>query len=312
MTKTVSFRSNPFNNLTMEASKDAIEMLQDYGNVTTGKQCTLIGNLISHYSKMAEGTLQGRIAFPLSTGLGKTTLILAFLHRSFKERMLGQHFKMAVATPKVEEACTIFKELRKLGIPENFISLVHSYDYDSNAKLDADGCLPAKHASVPKTLTATGKDDYSRPILIVTHNNIKGGHNLEKILEDRAFTIWDESFVSTQAAALDTENLRVGHSVLKQAFILEREALSTTYKYLNECFEIIDLEFQALLNGFKEKGVLSFPVIPTDKTTLKADLEKISTQHKKSLKAWEVFVDKIGEETAVTSAHVTYCPTMTW
>jgi len=75
---------NPLNgilheDLTLKAHTKLLSLLKGFGNDPGEEQRSVLLKVLFTYTSMAMGTLEGRFAFPLATGLGKTQSIVAWL-----------------------------------------------------------------------------------------------------------------------------------------------------------------------------------------------------------------------------------------
>lgn len=156
-----------------------MEILASHGNKITKARHNDLETLVRTYAAMANRKLQGRVAFPLPTGYGKTTSIVAFLARAADMSMLGREkdasFSIAITAFKVEELCNLYGALQeameRLGVedPSQYISLSHSYKY-RNGETGAN--LASKPATTRIDSNGTEILDTLRPILLLTHNKV--------------------------------------------------------------------------------------------------------------------------------------------
>ena len=175
--------------LVNHASQKLINRLQEFGNEPSEKHRKALRDLLCTYAGMSSGETKGRIAFPLATGLGKTTSIVCFLAAAYELGML-KNISPVVATSKVEQLCDLKRQLLDMGIPEADISLVHSYQYDSSlveSESTGETCLPTGFASLPAT------EDTNSPILLVTHNKIMSNTDCSRFMGlHRKLIIWQQ------------------------------------------------------------------------------------------------------------------------
>ncbi|MFT5727895.1 MAG: hypothetical protein ACI8PB_002040 [Desulforhopalus sp.] len=261
-----------YRTLINHAHRDLIKVIRGYGNITSESQEEALYTLLHSYAALANGKITGRIAVPLPTGLGKTTSISSFLGRAYQMGILGKqkgNFTVAVAASKVDQLCDLHEALIKAGIPENYISLVHSYSYNPEVQRDADGQLPKGYAALPAS------DDKQRPIMLLSHNKVKNGpaHAFDDSLQKRTFTIWDESLISTDSKVLDVRRLahglngyEFGVMDLKDMYDAGRSSVESvklevainTLEYIKAAYGHIHDEILSQQNG-RPKGIVKFP-----------------------------------------------------
>lgn len=286
----------PYRTLCEYASRDLRRILEEHGNTVTPQRTQDLRKVITTYCAMANRKIQGRIAFPLPTGYGKTTSIVAFLARASSMGMLGfkeRHveFSIAITAFKVSELCNLKRSLVDAGVPEELICLHHSYRYNEDY-LDTDGNstktgyapLPATYKVDPETgapmKDSDGKPlvDTRRPILLLTHNKAKtkGEGDFEALISGRTMLIWDESMLSTEAGAVSVMKIGEAISRLENASrslqysmndtahlkdIMEFEGIRKTAKYLQTCLDEVWEEIGRQHGGLP-KRVLPFDAEP--------------------------------------------------
>src|SRR5512132_2187168 len=103
--------------------------LERFGNTLNTPHKMALHSLLDAMSDMAEGKLQGRWAFGLPTGTGKTRAIIEWATAVHK---LDLPFTLAVSASRIEALCTLKREMVENGIPEEKIGLLHD---DAKASL---------------------------------------------------------------------------------------------------------------------------------------------------------------------------------
>jgi len=162
------------------------EMLEGYGNTLNQQHSDALYALVDSMTKMTSGDMQGRYAFGMGTGLGKTTAIIAWL--SAVEELQVEGISIAVAASQVEALCRLSRAFQDAGIPEEKIGLLHSKPFNrEKAQFDSD------YASLPST-----DHNERRPYLLVTQQRIRSGelkefHFYNK--RSRDLLVWDESLL---------------------------------------------------------------------------------------------------------------------
>ncbi|MFZ2448025.1 MAG: bifunctional DNA primase/polymerase [Syntrophobacteraceae bacterium] len=234
--------------------------LERYGNFAGRDHEAALLEVIKAYTDMAQGVSQGRYAFPLATGLGKTQSIVAWVAALYE---LGvTHISLAVCASKVEALCDLKRDLIKEGVPSDVIGLLHSYNYDEgHAKryLEDGGELPQGFASIPSTESSQVQE---KQILLVTHNRVRGSKHLEVFHlfkeKPRDLLIWDESlFISDNRAVSEIEIKRaigwwkpgIGRDEKKWAAI----------DYIEQCIHTLDAELEAQKQEGRQAETIHLP-----------------------------------------------------
>ena len=155
------------------------------GNVLSRMHEAALYMLVDTLARHALGEGEGRLAFPLPTGCGKTSSIIAFasaLHR------LGYQIPIAVAASKVEALCGLKRDMLAHGIPDELIGLAYS---DSS----------------PASLPSTGnRPEDGRLIQLVTHAKVRMNEKHMGLFaqykgEQRPLLIYDESLWRSEVFA---------------------------------------------------------------------------------------------------------------
>lgn len=169
--------------------------LMSYGNTPNQAHCDALYALLRTMTEMSQGKCNGRYAFGLPTGMGKTQSIIAWIVALYK---LGNDYtSVSISASKVEALCDIKRSLMSLGVPEEMIGLLHSYQYDPDMK----GNIKEGYASLP----STGDDE--RQIMLVTHNRVRGSDIDESFHYygefKRDLMIYDESLIVSDSFGID-------------------------------------------------------------------------------------------------------------
>lgn len=258
---------NPINGLvheqlTLKAQEKLLTLLQGYGNDPGAEQCSALLQVLYTYTSMAMGTLEGRFAFPLATGLGKTQSIVAWLSTVYG---LGHtHVSLSVCASKVEALCDLKRDLVANGIPESKIGLLHSYRFDprvASKYLQGElSELPLDHASAP-SIEASEAEAYQ--FLLVTHNRVKGRGSLETFNtfqgRPRDLMIWDESLLVSDSRCISRLDLKAECAAL-DIYSEKSPALKPVVVYLQSCIEVIEDEIQHQREGHEARPLEVPPV----------------------------------------------------
>lgn len=176
--------------LTQAAQNQLNAKLQRFGNTLNGHHKKALYALNDAMTSMAEGRLQGRVAFGLPTGTGKTLAIVEWItavHRA------GLSHSVAVAASRIEALCTLKKDLIANGVPESLIGLLH------------------EGAKKQYSLEATTDND-ARPFLLISHQLIRASEtNLTRYNtfqgHPRNLILYDESLITSDCNHFGTRPL---------------------------------------------------------------------------------------------------------
>ena len=171
--------------------------LEGHGNILSAMHRAAMFELVDTFALYCTGKAEGRKAYPLPTGMGKTSAVVAFiaaLHR------LGYVVPLSVAASKVQALCSLKRDLLAHGVPEPLIGLKHASMEDTAA-----GILPS-----------TGNE--SRPFQLVTHARVRSGRDFQLFGEHdgapRALCIYDETFMRSDAFAFRARGFFAAVAVL--------------------------------------------------------------------------------------------------
>jgi len=161
-----------------------IQILEKHGNIVSGPQATELHKVVGTFVfTIALPEQKRRSAFPLPCGAGKTTAVRGFI-KAINE--LGRNYKIVVCAEKIEALCELKRDLiDEDGVPRNKISLLHSYEHDSDFNIES-----------PKGGTASEPSDSDelddlRQFVLLSHSKLHNGFN--QIPHD--LLIYDESLV---------------------------------------------------------------------------------------------------------------------
>jgi len=143
------------------------------------------------FTSMAEGRLQGRWAFPLATGTGKTSGITNWTAAVHAQ---GLPYSLLVSASRIEALCSLKRTMVAAGIPEQKIGLIY-----------AEPSKDTKY-SEPRTL-----DNEQRQFLLCSHQLIRSRESNLDIYNNyqgqpRSLVIYDESLLVS-----DIEHFKVEH-----------------------------------------------------------------------------------------------------
>ncbi|OQW34803.1 MAG: hypothetical protein A4E19_17975 [Nitrospira sp. SG-bin1] len=220
--------------LTETAFGIAMQLLKDTGNQPHENQRKALHAILDAMTCMAQGSLKGRWAFGLQTGLGKTTCAMSWATALSRLGLAGD-VSAVIAAQDVESLCETFDALRDLGVDKDQVGLLHR----------------KSSARYPATLNATDK-----PILLLCHARVKDRF-LDQFKyrgEMRDLLIYDESLVTTASCTCGAQTLyEIAGAVESrcQRNADDREELGELSTWLAEVSDAIASE----LNRLKDLGV---------------------------------------------------------
>ncbi len=216
--------------LTSTAHDKLLKKLIEYRNKPSQAHTVSLYKTLDACTRMAQGELTGRWAFPLPTGAGKTLSVVTWIASLYELEV--EDVSVAVCASKVEALCDLKRALISMGLPDEKVGLLHSYRYDP-ARTGQQG-----FASLPST-----DHNDQKQFLLCTHERVRGKGGLEKYNlyrgNPRDLLIWDESLFISDAASIEAKELKkaIGYlgpeiedhppEELKQAFAYLQAALDT-------------------------------------------------------------------------------------
>ena len=228
-------------NLTVPAHERLMELLRYYGNNPIDEQDVALRGLLKAFTDMARFQRNRSYAFPLPTGAGKTLAIICWAAQIYKSGITG--ISVAICASKVEELCHIKRQIIAEGVPDDFIGLLHSYQYNEDrAREYLENCerLPEGYASLPCT-----ENHQQKQVLLATHNRVRGdaGPDQYSIYKDRQrdLFIWDESLFISEPYVFSKTQLEQAIGWFEP---LEKEKYGVGFysELLRECISIVDQE----------------------------------------------------------------------
>lgn len=177
--------------LTSEAFSLVTRLLEERGNVLSSPHKDGLEQLMRLFTGYAAGTSSGRVAFPLPTGMGKTTGVAAFIAAM---HTLGYRVPVAVAASRVQALIALREDLMALGVPLEDIGIAHR---DRSAEVPSTGCRP----------------EDGRLIQLVTHARVRMGQDYLGLFQQfqgqpRALLVYDETMFRSDAFAFTELSVR--------------------------------------------------------------------------------------------------------
>ncbi len=211
--------------LTARALEIVTGNLRRFDNGLSDAHINELRMMLLGMSEQARGKRNGRIAYSLGCGLGKTQGVVA-LCAAIHE--LPSKLSVAVSAAQVEALCQLKRDMMSNGVPEAKIGLIHSYGSKAS--------LPPTHAND------------QRQFQLVSHQRVKGGRTkLEEYAiykgKPRSLLIYDESLFVSEPTVLKTMGLEKALGWLKPE--LQRRDSATkerAFCYLAAVIEAIKVE----------------------------------------------------------------------
>lgn len=201
--------------LTKPAYERLVSLLMAYGNRLSADHAAALMALVGSMTQMAQGRLEGRWAFGLPTGMGKSKSIEAWI-ATLSSLQLAHPITLAVAASKIEALCQMKRNLIALGVPADMIGLIHTKLYDP-AKVSAvlaGGPEADRYASEPS-------EGEGRPYLLITHQRVRGS-NLSTFNscngKPRDLLIYDESLLIADSTGIPVPSLRGAVGYLQEYY----------------------------------------------------------------------------------------------
>jgi hypothetical protein len=273
--------------------------LRRFGNKLNDDHANALKKLLSAYTGMARGELTGRVAFPLATGLGKTSSIRAWIIAAHQEGLLGTAVSLAVACSRVEALADLKRDLVSAGVPAEQIGLIHSYRYDpeiARAVLARERELPEGYATEPRT------DDCTEcPVVLVSHNKVIGGRDRRAYEtyrgKERNLIVWDESLISTEAVAVSTRQLTGPSGYIP--LLKDHTHGDALAFWLHEAMAAIDAEVKAQLAGAAPTPMTLMEVDDEDMNLFRAALKAVERSERCDLSGYRTLLDFSGDQARV-------------
>ncbi|MCZ8131598.1 MAG: hypothetical protein O9284_09900 [Steroidobacteraceae bacterium] len=153
------------------------------------------------------GLTEGRTAWPLAVGVGKSESVVAFVRAQYERSLKGlPPLTLLVCMERTEQLTSLYKDILSTGVPESFVGVFHR---KSAAEVKAAGLVP----SVEVTETDTF------PVLLATHAKmLKGEASITEVNtyrgQPRSLVVWDESLIKSRGHHLDLAKVEGANAVL--------------------------------------------------------------------------------------------------
>lgn len=232
--------------LTNEAHSQLVADLVRNGNRLSDLHKQALYDLVKEMTAFVTGETEGRRAFALGTGCGKTSAIIAWITALY--RLGHREIAVSVSASKVEALCSLKRDLLSRGIPEELIGLKHS------VRSDREEILPS-----------TGNDD--RLFQLVTHARVHGGNDIPLFTEHkgkrRALMIYDETLFKAKPESISERSLRMQVASLKEEIRGQKREpdYQPLFAFLDQSTKIISDALEELNANTSCDPVLCLPVL---------------------------------------------------
>lgn len=245
--------------------------MESFGNRMSIEHKVALHNLEYAYTDTIIGMNQGRVAWPMSVGGGKTESVAALAAAAAE---LGEDISLLVSQNTIEALCKLKRRMIALGVPSQSIGLVHSKLYDPERAEDA------RNPELPTTNYASEPSITDSPsnyrFLLASHEMLKTREDIHELNRfggaERDLVIWDESLLKSRGRTLDI--LQLKSAVGAAAPYIEQcsnDDAHAAFKFIRYCVDELEAELEAQLDDSRPAQPLRLP-------------EKVET----TITAWEV------------------------
>ncbi len=237
------------NNLESRVMSTVVEMLERHNNKPNSEHRKGIEAIVKAMTHGAyEQDVKFRKAFPLETGMGKTTCVVALV-----KQLQHTDKSLLISAERIEQLGELQAQLIDEGVPANKLGIFHS--------------SPKKYPEYPSvTLAELDRVQF----LLASHNRVRVDSQrsvTERLMSyqghKRDLTIWDESLLSTSADSMDRAEVRKvvgGWIVDYQEKLRAGRKSSLNESQFHEFYEfLIDIDKQ-LAQG-QGDGVFTLPLL---------------------------------------------------
>ena len=212
----------------------SIDMLEKHGNKPSEQHLQGIKAIVQAMTHgLFENDRKFRKAFPLETGMGKTTCVVALV-----KELQHTDKSLLISAERIEQLIEMRDQMIEAGVDANKLGIFHSSQQ--------------KHPDCPTVKPA----DLDRvQFLLASHNRVKSD-SMRSITErlmlygqgNRDLVIWDETLLTTKADSLERASLRKAVSDWLIDYDEKRKQGRHSIGYEN-----LYVEFRDFLNDVQEK-----------------------------------------------------------
>lgn len=208
-------------NLTGPAWSVLKDWLERYGNILSREHQVALISGLQMCTEALQGELKGRWAFPIGTGMGKSSLIAAWCAVLSRLPEAAEH-GVVVASYQVEANCQLVRMIEAMGGDASKVGIIHHYELCKASDLNAETGEPLPGVNLTKKKRASRPaidplEAHNYQVLLVTHNKIE--RNIESIVERvmgdfefegvkrPRFNLWDETLSRLKNLTVDLRDL---------------------------------------------------------------------------------------------------------
>lgn len=248
------------------------EMITGYGNTLSHEHYQALLEVSNLYSQILFGETTGRSVVSMDCGLGKTLSVVALAAAITK---LGYRTKsIMICQSRISELCLMNDALIKAGVAPESIGLVHSYQYDPKLPV-VDGEPLNEYGEIKKGYAArvsNAKEDSSQfQFLLVSHSKVKGKREIVKHTQykgqARSLTIWDESFISTEATCVGLRDLKTAIVEFEGSMQYELQEVAPFITWLKQSHDLLANEEKSQKAG-DQAQVIYLPSLTDTQTQI--------------------------------------------
>jgi hypothetical protein len=218
------------------ATTRLLKFLEKVGNRPNVHHKMALSALNDTMTKMAEGSITGRLAFGLATGTGKTSAIIEWCA---SVQYLNLPYSIAVSSSRIDALVTMKAAMVAAGIPEAKIGLLHESPKKAEKNKDA--------------ASNTDAENHDRQILLMSHQMIRASEaNLKRYNtykgQPRNLLVYDESLLTSD---VNHFSVRALCAALAHAIELHRhnENHVTILNYLTDVKAILEAQEAGFFQG---------------------------------------------------------------
>lgn len=174
--------------------------LTDWGNTLSADHSLCLKKLLEDFTDMALGSLRGRFAWGIPTGMGKSAAVVAWVSSVAKLGKEAEDTSVAIAASKVEALCELKRSMIAHGVDPQDIALIHSFRHDPRR-------AKAGHTGFASEPSDHGCD---RRFVLVSHSRVHGVSDawMNHKGHQRSLLVWDESLMVSSATGLSVAEIR--------------------------------------------------------------------------------------------------------
>ncbi|CAM3667183.1 hypothetical protein [Polynucleobacter antarcticus] len=280
----LSTKGSPREKLSLTTLRTLQNKIESYGNTLSDEHKQALLEVTDLYSRIVFKEVSGRFVVALDCGLGKTLSVVALASAIHQ---LGLDSKsIMICQSKISELCLMVDALLEAGVPPQKIGLVHSYTYAPSSPIldgeviNMDGSVRKGYAAKP----SNAKEDSTQfQFLLVSHSKVKGKREIVKHTQfkgkPRTLTIWDESFISTEATSIGLRDLKTAIQEFENTQFNNPE-VDHYISWLKRSYDLLIKEENAQKQG-TPVSVLTLPYLSDIEATKFEGLSKYNQKDKR-------------------------------